>query len=728
MTIKYSNYGYVEIYPAESLENVGWYLIAKHGSSFGTIVAQVFRFNELTVMKEISAEGGGSVVIPADDPVFTTPMPNGLSGTIFDYELLWQVVRNGMVVHEWLGEDPGETIIPDSQGGTLANSLSGRGTAKVLEWACALPKDYPGATSSDTRKFSLRPPMALWLLLLQECQAQGYLTWIEVTFSETADSAGQPWLDSLELDITPGENLLELLNRFCELSDLEWVMYPGFLLEVRRTFGTNKEDYVAFYKGAYQLGQSKNRTRRDLANEVIAVAGNGRIASASDSDSIAIWNKRMRIVEIGDAGGVSAAQTAANINLKMLAEESVSKTIEVLPNETTRRIFDDYYVGDYIGIQNSDLSFDSLRVVTATISISDTSEERLELSLMTKWEAREVRLQKLLERMGSGAVSAGTTVIRSSTQAADAALGRSSVGDLVDVDLDLGQSNNRVLTYSEATQKWVPQDISVDTSISDVSITSPNNGDILKYNSSTGLWENTIQSSSTNGVDALDLGSFTDVGMGDEFNEETLNAAWTAVRGSLGIVDLTGAKAASVFDLTSKPGNLLCQGPNTSSGEVIICKDLLMAIGDDVVLAVDLPTVPKSVNNGYHVKLGINDNSTLYSSGTYGYIYVDGSDNDGVQTWNGGSVGIAVGAANFGGRQYLRIRKTDASTYHTFTSTNGRVWIPLGSFTVASATYLWVTAGPSASWTRGTSPDPIACIPWIRHVSGGGIDPWTLAY
>lgn len=202
-----------------------------------------------------------------------------------------------------------------------------------------------------------------------------------------------------------GMNLLDLLNEWAGLDPdklapirVEWMMRPGFQLDVRRQFGTRRETEVTFYDGsAAAIGKDRQRTRAEIANLVAVQSDYGDYSVASDATSIARWRQRELFKREDNAfdavmrGGIAAAK------LELAKDEKASWTIKVEPYDPGRRVFEDYHVGDWIGISryrgSQPNTVEAHRVMAVTLSVNADAEVDLELTLQNRFEARAYRLQ-----------------------------------------------------------------------------------------------------------------------------------------------------------------------------------------------------------------------------------------------------------------------------------------------------------------------------------------------
>jgi hypothetical protein len=439
MTTRVSNSRFLTVLEPTPLDGVGWYARVLSERDYTSQIAQVTRFAQLGFTVEANAEGGGKVTLDADDPIFTMPLPVGESTPLVEQEALWQIIENGVIRAEFLAEDVQEDVIL-TRDGPRSTVIAGRGTGCVLEWAPVLPAGMPNPTSKQ-RSFDA-PPLAMWLQLFNEAKADGYLTWVRPLFTATHDSFGQPWGGNQALTVQAGEDLLTLLNRLCEQNEYGWRMLPGFRLQVMKNPGHHREGTVVFTQHRAQNEHKRKITRREIANVVYADSGDDGIAIAESSASQARYRKRATWVSAGDADDATARSAVANITLGLQKDAKTSRTVKVPADRPDRIPFVDFDVHDWIMLELPANAAESgaMNVDGIALDIDRDGLPTVELTLMSRFDARALRLQRALDRLGgSSTPSAASQPIPVSKLIASMRL-----AELADVDLAGIQSGDLV--------------------------------------------------------------------------------------------------------------------------------------------------------------------------------------------------------------------------------------------------------------------------------------------
>lgn len=419
-----SNTGYVSILDPLPLDNLGWEIVVR-GTDFSTIIALIGHYESITWSVEMSGDGGGSVTLDMDHPVFSIPVPGG--GTVLDNEYLWQLYEDGVLRVEFLGTTITEVLLDESQ--RRGVTISGPGTAHVLQWARVMPPGYgqgrgyqppfftfntarepnkltgvydywysiawywEGAVIGGPDPIPVTSRFALWDAIFKECQARGVCSYVTPMFTWWEDTAGVTWTDACEDTLKPGDSLHDLLIKFSELSNTEWIMRPGFQLDVRQDFGVHREDKVILFPLTEQKSVSRTRARDEIANMVVSQDVAGFISVAIDKTSVNKWGARESYVEAGTAIGTpeaaSTREAVAEATLRRYKEEIRSWTFSIQPKIPTRRLFVDFFVGDWVGVEISEdggitHTVEAYRLQAASGTVDSSGQESIEVTMESK--------------------------------------------------------------------------------------------------------------------------------------------------------------------------------------------------------------------------------------------------------------------------------------------------------------------------------------------------------
>lgn len=448
MTLRISNERALAILPPTPVEGIGWSVRFISETDYETVLAHTTRFTEGSFSIELSDTGAFSLKMRGDDPLWSLPLPAGQTGDIRDRECLVQFLYEGIVQFEGLLED----VQPEevSQDGHPMIQLSGRGVAALLERAIVLPEGMP-APLVFTREFT-GPVMAAWLTLLDEAQARGIAQKITPSFTAAVDTYLIPWSETANTVVNPGQDLLSLLKSQAETMDLTWLVLPRYRsLVCAADYGSHLAGSVIFYQGRHIRESEKKATRREISTSIFAQGADSSIATAAGNT--AKWGVREKWVTTGQAGDISTAQAVATAEARISGDEKVSRSVSLIFDSPGRRPFEDYRVGDWVGVEATGGAINEVRIVAISIRIDEAGNADSEITLQTKFESEEIRTRKALARLGSETTSEGTG--QQAISVVQAVSGQVRLRDLADVQAPT-PGNGQLLSWSTASSAWVP--------------------------------------------------------------------------------------------------------------------------------------------------------------------------------------------------------------------------------------------------------------------------------
>lgn len=141
MTLRYSNTKFLTVLDPLPLDGIGWEAVALHVGATGdlTVMQRVYRATEMTGSKVRNDFGTGTIVIPKDDTLWDAALPSPLTGVNpLNREFLWRFYEDGVLRHEFFGEDINEDIAVDSESPRMV-TISGRTPEVVLNWGVHVP-------------------------------------------------------------------------------------------------------------------------------------------------------------------------------------------------------------------------------------------------------------------------------------------------------------------------------------------------------------------------------------------------------------------------------------------------------------------------------------------------------------------------------------------------------------------------------------------------------------
>lgn len=244
---------------------------------------------------------------------------------------------------------------------------------------------------------------------------------------------GPPYTAETYFAPTIGGNLLDLLIEWTgqnvdEYSPLraEWYMQPTFQLDVRLSFGTRREYEVVFYEGSTAtVSKDRERRRADIRNFIASqIAGGGTYTLRTDADSLARWRQRETYLAVASGFNDTARNDIVQANLELTKNETSSWTVKVPAYGEGRRVFEDYTLGDWIGVSRflggTFNTVEAYRVMAITMHVNSTNEVDLELTLQSKVESY---LSRLRSRLSTALKKSGTQVFIQDDEPPNAKIG-----------------------------------------------------------------------------------------------------------------------------------------------------------------------------------------------------------------------------------------------------------------------------------------------------------------
>lgn len=363
----------------------------------GQVVVTISTWRDLKFLKPLSDIGSGTVVLSYED---------AKAMDLLNRQLVWRVQYDGNTPFAFFTEALDEQLVEESQ--VRQVTFSGPGVGSILDWGTVLPPGFPAQTQRSWQWTDVRAMKAFRDLLLA-AQARGTCTALQATFGDATDTAGAAWTDTVSLEMEPGGTLTEKLKSLADLAGVDWIVTPTLKLDAALSYGTDRHEQVRFQVAADQVGFGRGRDRKDLRN-VAYVEGTGGIEEALDAGSVGTWGRREVFAQAGESADEATTQRVASQLVESQREEARQLTVEVLADSPDRKVFRDYDVGDWVGLDvNDDSSVpESQRVVAIGVSVDTQGVAKVELACQSLFQLKERRMAKLASQ-GGGSMSVGSS-------------------------------------------------------------------------------------------------------------------------------------------------------------------------------------------------------------------------------------------------------------------------------------------------------------------------------
>lgn len=292
-----------------------------------------------------SAIVGGVTAIGSGDITVTRTIEDGV--------LKWRVEYVGVFA------DPDDPA--DNPGLALKSSTVSHGTSLYFPSVSGVAsggtaKYFPSVSDITQKDFysSDEPKKAAQVFLecLARVQDRDILPYLIPLFDVSVDSFGDPWADLDVQEISPGETLLSLLQRFAEAYEWEFRVLPGFRLQVVQAgFGLDRSSDVRFWLGGHQISHSLARTTREMATRVWAQTNTNFIVEAQGTSPNTALARETWID--GFEGDSTFAQQVANQTRNERIRQTKLRELKFPYNQDSdHRLFDDFSYCDFVAVED----------------------------------------------------------------------------------------------------------------------------------------------------------------------------------------------------------------------------------------------------------------------------------------------------------------------------------------------------------------------------------------
>lgn len=313
------------------------------------------------------------------------------------------------------------------------------------------------------------------LTLLNEAKARGVLfpTYLVPTFTSTTDSNGQAWGTQIDWTFDVGESLASVVSKLEELGSYIWVNPDTLELNITADRGIDRSvfgygvDGISVTSTPVIFERGKNLRQADfegvgkIKNSLTIKTEDGwMVDNNTDDASVGIYGVLESKLDTGASEGVS--KLLANIVFAQRATPEEGATYEIIATDSIP--FVDFNEGDWVLAPNEQNILVKRRVMSITLSESDSGQPLYAIEFDTIFQDNEARVNKFLGKSGgnnvgssfsnaSGSSTAGSPVVINTGAAplplpkAPDGLSATSVGEW---------PADGVSPYSEVTLTWNP--------------------------------------------------------------------------------------------------------------------------------------------------------------------------------------------------------------------------------------------------------------------------------
>lgn len=314
------------------------------------------------------------------------------------------------------------------------------------------------------------PIMGIWYDQWGKAQARGTIPFTTTSMSPDADSYGNPWTDVQNVQTVNGTDLYSFLQSCTSILNADYVMQPGFVLEVGQptegaiSLGVQRQAQIIFREGRDCLSKQRVRQRNQIQNVIGAQNQDGHEISATDGTSVTSWGQREAWFQTGAQVDPESMEIAAAAAAAANADEIESETLTITPNLSGKTVFKNFDVGDWVGVEQPDFSVEADRVTAIAVQVDGDGNETHELTLMTYVQWVEQQLTFISNKVGGAFVNApGLTPVAPSKYGTGQvptyftpAQGLATLADVIGGATSGTPASAAPLVYNPATGLWQP--------------------------------------------------------------------------------------------------------------------------------------------------------------------------------------------------------------------------------------------------------------------------------
>jgi hypothetical protein len=313
------------------------------------------------------------------------------------------------------------------------------------------------------------PLMGVWLDQFSRARARGTIPFVTSQVTAAADTYGRPWSDVQNVQAVNGTDMYSFLQSATSVVNADYVMDPGFQLRVGQpatgqvALGVDRSGYLVLREGYDSASKQRVRARNQIQTLIGGENADGHEISAFSPAFISEWGQRegwfQAAVQV-DPTSMAFASAAA---LAQNETEILSWTFNLVPNLPGKTVFDNFDVGDWLGLERPNFSaVDPVRVMGIAVSVDNAGSETHELTFVSYIQWLAEQLTYLSNKLGGAFVnSLGTSPVAPSKygtgQVPTYFTPAATLAGLADVAGNTGSAMSTApLVYNPATGQYQP--------------------------------------------------------------------------------------------------------------------------------------------------------------------------------------------------------------------------------------------------------------------------------
>jgi hypothetical protein len=190
------------------------------------------------------------------------------------------------------------------------------------------------------------------------------------------------------VSLAAGTDLRALLEEVAEVEGAEWIVRPDGTFDAERQFGIDRSSEVVLFVGRDQLSLGRIESNREQRQKVYLSTSTGvsEAENAYVDDALGeVWV---------DGEDYRDEQTRQSVAQRLIETASLPQLEVEVTVTADCGLFDTFSVGDLISLDNGDGTLQTVRVVGATVTVTDQVD--VELTLISEVKLRQRRIDEAI--------------------------------------------------------------------------------------------------------------------------------------------------------------------------------------------------------------------------------------------------------------------------------------------------------------------------------------------
>jgi hypothetical protein len=340
---------------------------------------------------------------------------NGVNFSLLQDDLELAICLNGVEVPEL------RCVVESTEGNDATDQSNGsvwtftcRTLLGRLDQAIVYPQLWPTETNPPKQEYQTATPGEILGDLITKAHTRGSLLWLSYDFTDTLDSAGQPWANSLDIEYDAGTTYLDVVDNLYKNGAVEVTMQARVLRAYNPdTLGTDKSigaTPLRFVKGRDMSESPRKSSTRELST-VVLVAGknNSYVERVADSGSLTQWGRRELSYSVNNVETPGVLDVIGDTVIETLKTPRLEVTHGLhYETDNNPKPITDFTVGDW-GLSDVGRGFERYRIKQWVVSVDDKGAVTGSVTLNQLIDERITKLNRKLTELDNGTTSGGAS-------------------------------------------------------------------------------------------------------------------------------------------------------------------------------------------------------------------------------------------------------------------------------------------------------------------------------